>query len=620
MSTKTTIKRIALVAVSALGLGVLTSVAPASAANTYLACYVADGRTSATLTTGATCNGVAGPANSVRIKFLANGLTGSRITVTGAGATLSNASDATNLVVASNGLSATIAGADDDDTNNDTFDVMTTTAGTVTINLYDLVAAGSTIYNSTATDTVTITVGTAASSGVYSSAYSSFLMAAGDTSTVSATTDTTPVVAAKSKTTAAATIKVVYKDSLDAALTSKTLTASVSGVGAVLTSQGATWSDETTSKPANVFSVSQATGTGGVAFFKVWANGQAGTATINIYNSDLVLLTSKTVTFAGTSAVTHTVTVRKAYIGAGITTGTAGTKTGSVFAVVLKDSAGNKVTGDSITATSSNTAAVSSVSCSESTSLGTYYCSATAGTLGKSTITFTTGTTAAGTKVTSTADVTVVSAKAATFTITADSSVMPGGLVTYTITAKGADGNPIPDGSSVLDYLGESPVISGGALQNYASVANGGLTSNAVNALFAGATFTSGVATDSVQAPFGATTINGYFYLNGVAGVAYSTLLIPALSGTEFSIDTTVGNPSADALDAANEATDAANAATDAANAAAEAADAATAAAQDAQAAVAELATQVAALIAGIKAQITTLTNLVIKIQKKVKA
>ena len=75
-----------------------------------------------------------------------------------------------------------------------------------------------------------------------------------------------------------------------------------------------------------------------------------------------------------------------------------------------------------------------------------------------------------------------------------------------------------------------------------------------------------------------------------------------------------------DAVDAANEATDAANAATDAANAAAEAADAATAAAQDAQAAVAELATQVAALIAGIKAQITTLTNLVIKIQKKVKA
>ncbi len=75
-----------------------------------------------------------------------------------------------------------------------------------------------------------------------------------------------------------------------------------------------------------------------------------------------------------------------------------------------------------------------------------------------------------------------------------------------------------------------------------------------------------------------------------------------------------------DATDAAAEATDAANAATDAANAAAEAADAATAAAQDAADAVAALSAQVATLISGLKAQLTALTNLVIKIQKKVKA
>jgi hypothetical protein len=74
------------------------------------------------------------------------------------------------------------------------------------------------------------------------------------------------------------------------------------------------------------------------------------------------------------------------------------------------------------------------------------------------------------------------------------------------------------------------------------------------------------------------------------------------------------------ALDAAAEATDAANAATDAANAAAEAADAATAAAQDAADAVAALSAQVATLISGLKSQLTALTNLVIKIQKKVKA
>ena len=74
------------------------------------------------------------------------------------------------------------------------------------------------------------------------------------------------------------------------------------------------------------------------------------------------------------------------------------------------------------------------------------------------------------------------------------------------------------------------------------------------------------------------------------------------------------------ATDAAAEATDAANAATDAANAAAEAADAATAAAQDAADAVAALSVQVSEMVDALKKQITALTNLVIKIQKKVKA
>jgi trimeric autotransporter adhesin len=81
------------------------------------------------------------------------------------------------------------------------------------------------------------------------------------------------------------------------------------------------------------------------------------------------------------------------------------------------------------------------------------------------------------------------------------------------------------------------------------------------------------------------------------------------------------GTSSADlASDAAAEATDAANAATDAANAAAEAADAATAAAQDAADAVAALSASVSEMVSALKKQITSLTNLVIKIQKKVRA
>jgi trimeric autotransporter adhesin len=84
--------------------------------------------------------------------------------------------------------------------------------------------------------------------------------------------------------------------------------------------------------------------------------------------------------------------------------------------------------------------------------------------------------------------------------------------------------------------------------------------------------------------------------------------------------DTTSADTAQAAADAAAEATDAANAATDAANAAAEAADAATAAAQDAADAVAALSTQVSEMVNALKKQITALTNLVIKIQKKVRA
>ena len=89
---------------------------------------------------------------------------------------------------------------------------------------------------------------------------------------------------------------------------------------------------------------------------------------------------------------------------------------------------------------------------------------------------------------------------------------------------------------------------------------------------------------------------------------------------SSVTVEATVANDASAAADAAAEATDAANAATDAANAAAEAADAATAAAQDAADAVAALSTEVTELISALRKQITSLTNLVIKIQKKVKA
>jgi len=99
-----------------------------------------------------------------------------------------------------------------------------------------------------------------------------------------------------------------------------------------------------------------------------------------------------------------------------------------------------------------------------------------------------------------------------------------------------------------------------------------------------------------------------------------ATFAPAGVSSATVSVTDAASSQAQAAADAAAEATDAANAATDAANAAAEAADAATAAAQDAADAVAALSTQVSEMVNALKKQITALTNLVIKIQKKVKA
>jgi trimeric autotransporter adhesin len=114
---------------------------------------------------------------------------------------------------------------------------------------------------------------------------------------------------------------------------------------------------------------------------------------------------------------------------------------------------------------------------------------------------------------------------------------------------------------------------------------------------------------------------------SALAGFAASGAQIDSTVAAGNSTATLAITPAASAVDvaqaatdAAAEATDAANAATDAANAAAEAADAATAAAQDAADAVAALSTQVSEMVNALKKQITALTNLVIKIQKKVRA
>jgi len=214
----------------------------------------------------------------------------------------------------------------------------------------------------------------------------------------------------------------------------------------------------------------------------------------------------------------------------------------------------------------------------------------------------------------------------------------------HLVTAKDRFGNPVPGvriygtrtgnglfggGSPTANAITSAPTVVDSTTGVAEFIFNGGSATSVVKYQVASAADTPDASygyTDAIKGSQddGTTAIT--------ANVAGTALVAEVGVGSSFdaagvnsvtatiAADTAAIDTAQAAVDAAAEATDAANAATDAANAAAEAADAATAAAQDAADAVAALSAQVATLISGLKAQLTALTNLVIKIQKKVKA
>jgi hypothetical protein len=193
-----------------------------------------------------------------------------------------------------------------------------------------------------------------------------------------------------------------------------------------------------------------------------------------------------------------------------------------------------------------------------------------------------------------------------------------GALVPVTVTVTDRYSNPVGNVALSLTATGAAAFAGGATTQTYTTDATGTFTFQGTSYNTAGGagTFKASVTTTGTSVSDSA----GYVGTTAVdstltAGTSSATLAVTFAEGV---------NPAEAAAqaasDAAAEATDAANAATDAANAAAEAADAATAAAQDAADAVAALSTQVSEMVDALKKQITALTNLVIKIQKKVRA
>ncbi|CAB4885321.1 unannotated protein [freshwater metagenome] len=279
MSTKTTFKRVALIAVASLGLGVLTSIAPANAdipelthgiivntPETLEAAYTGDpvgSEVEVTQTSGA--------FNSVQITV--DGVS----VVTVSGATLSAAIGEPTAIEADKKSASQTADSD--------YTISTKTAGTITVKSFD--AAGGDVDLTSPVTTLTITVTDAASLKV--SAANSTSIIDSDAVDGTSTKDETVVgVGIGNEGEQVAEINVVINngDGAGDPMNGETVTAVVSGAG--LVQGGGVAARVATDETAG----------GGLASFSVQSDGTAGTGTITISVGKIVIGTEK-VTFSG---------------------------------------------------------------------------------------------------------------------------------------------------------------------------------------------------------------------------------------------------------------------------------------------------------------------------------
>jgi hypothetical protein len=628
MSTKTTFKRIALVAVAALGLS-LVSVAPSSAAVSADTYTLSETTTTVTLGTAAsttltTAGYFAATSDTVTVtaalKTFPSTATAAQVSAAISSIAFSAVDTQTAVVGGSAGGSSQVASGATVSVGVDgaapklvsTRSKLTVTPTAIGTYTYSLTPSGGS--NTTAvTWTVVVTARpalTVAGSTVHAN-YAYYndavnVASRGAWTAWSATTDALTLSAFAAPGNAPhASIKVVQGNGSTTspllAADALALTATVtSGPGLVaITGDGDAYD---ANAPKGAFAIStaaQVTSLGLTQYVYIYSTGVPGLVTVEIKAGTTVLSTEK-INFYGVAAkITPTVVNSVLAIGA---------NAGAVTAVVA-DASGNPVPGVRVYAVSDTTATidsayVASVAVSDATGKVTFDLTGkAAGTAG---ITLTLNSASTGTS--------TVSAVAGTMRVSDGvvtkvdyafdkESYAPGETAKITATVSNAAG-VMPAGTYTV-------LATGGVTANYAVT---GLPTTTVLAVAS-----TGKATYTVTIPVG---ITGDLQLIGTA----SATTIAATFGKAAVVNAALDQAVA-ATDAATEAYDAATAATDAANEAAAAADAATAAAQDAADAVAALSTQVTEQIAELKAQnaalrkqITALTNLIIKIQKKVKA
>jgi hypothetical protein len=410
---------------------------------------------------------------------------------------------------------------------------------------------------------------------------------------------------------------------------------------------GAAWAGQTvtitTSGRNNPVATTAVTDASGKVTFTSVDSSTSTTSLVDTVVFSQTNATSKTITldYANTAASTVTLTGGNTTAGVNaltktpidIAAGAAGPSaaTGGTVTATVKDASGNAIVGKLVTWTITGTGcALKSTSATSYTSTtGEATASSYAWLAGDCVVTATVGTVTGSATLTwaqlsntSTGEARTISATVAGQVVTANvkdrfGNPIKGQAVYATKTGTGYFGSGLGRTTANTDASGNAEFsVAGGdatitvSLVDYDAVAGTmvGQSSAAKGYATNPTTTTAGTILTATTVGTATTAETGVGATFDAAGVASATVSVSGDSTAQT------------AADAAAEATDAANAATDAANAAAEAADAATAAAQDAADAVAALSAQVATLISGLKSQLTALTNLVIKIQKKVRA
>jgi trimeric autotransporter adhesin len=502
-------------------------------------------------------------------------------------------------------------------TVSEAYDVTITDLGaattTVTVKTFNAATGAATTFAA-----ATVTWGVAAAA---SAQYSLLTLNAGaGTTATGSAADTTATVVANTAGTKQFTIQVAAKNQYDVDFTVATLSASITGPGSLGIAQGTASSAALSGR-----SVSSAIASN-LGHVTVFGDGTSGKATITI-SAGTVVLGTKEVTFVGAPAtvtVSQVLFVAEAGTRLGripttsrVVTTAGGITTHAAMRATVLDAGGNPVVaGSTVRIVSSDETVIVPGTCAEYTVTGStaatvaapgvFECSVS-GAIGAvsgktATITFEVRSATTGLWSLSATPITfAIGGDIASVALATDKATYaPGEAMTMTATAKDSAGN--------APFDGQNPYVSISA-----------------NMTVVGAPATTAIIVNGVHTTNTSTGTKTMFAPSSVGNLVVSGLTTNASTGTAYSVALKIANEELDsalaaAADAAAEATDAANAATDAANAAAEAADAATAAAQDAADAVAALSTSVTAMVDSLRKQITSLTNLVIKIQRKVRA